>query len=202
MNYRLMTIAGLVMCASVWAQAPDWENEQIIAINKEPARATGLSFDNAKSAIRAYSMKDAKDALKKWTDSPYWHSLNGQWKFHWVKSPDERPVDFYKTDFDVSTWADIPVPSNWEIQGYGTPIYTNVRYPHLRQPPKIIGDVPADFTAAKEPDPVGSYRTTFTVPEEMGWPRDLHSLRRCCVRLLSLDQRSEGRLQPGQPHAG
>lgn len=154
------------MCSSAWAQAPDWENEEVIAFNKEPARATGLSFDDAKSAIRAYSMKKPEDALKKWTESPYWHSLNGQWKFHWVKSPDERPLDFYKTDFDVSGWDEIPVPSNWEIQGYGTPIYSNVRYPHLRQPPKIIGNIPADFTAAKEPNPVGSYRTTFTVPRK------------------------------------
>ncbi len=152
------------MCASAWAQAPDWENEEVIAINKEPARATGLSFDDVRSAIRAYSMKKPEDALKKWADSPYWHSLNGQWKFHWVKSPDERPVDFYKPDFDVSGWEEIPVPSNWEIQGYGTPIYSNIRYPHARQPPKIIGDVPDDFTAAKEPNPVGSYRTTFSVP--------------------------------------
>lgn len=100
MNYRGMGIAGLVMCASAWAQAPEWENEEIIATNKEPTRATGVSFDNAKSAIRAYSMKKPEDALKKWTDSPY-----------------------------------------WEIQGDGTPIYLNVRCPHLRQPPKIIGDV-------------------------------------------------------------
>mgnify|MGYP006305964235 CR=1 FL=1 len=112
MNYRWMAIAGLVMCASAWSQAPDWENEEIIAINKEPARATGLSFEDAKSAIRAYSMKKPEDALKKWMDSPYWQSLNGQWKFHWVKSPDERPVDFYKPDFDVSGWDEIPVPSN------------------------------------------------------------------------------------------
>ena len=164
MNYRWMVLAGLVTCAAAWAQAPDWENEQVIGINKEPPAATGLSFDDVRSAIRAHAMKDAKDALKKWTDSPYWQSLNGPWKFHWVKSPDERPVDFYRPDFDVSGWDEIPVPSNWEIHGYGTPIYSNVRYPHVRQPPKIIGDVGADFTAAKEPNPVGSYRTTFTVP--------------------------------------
>jgi beta-galactosidase len=160
----LLNLIGCLCNISAAAGSPDWENEQVIAIYKEPARATGLSFPDVQSAIRAYSMRTATDALKKWHDSPFYQSLNGQWRFHWVKSPDERPMDFYKTDFDVSGWDSIPVPSNWEIQGYGTPIYTNVRYPHLRQPPKIIGDVPSDFTAAKEPDPVGSYRTTFTIP--------------------------------------
>ncbi|HPC95167.1 MAG TPA: glycoside hydrolase family 2 TIM barrel-domain containing protein [Sedimentisphaerales bacterium] len=168
MNYRWMAIVGLVLRASAWAQAPEWENEQVIGINKEPPAATGLSFADAESAIRAYTMKNAADAVKKWTACPYWQSLNGRWKFHWVKSPDERPADFYKPDFDVSGWDEIPVPSNWEIHGYGTPIYSNIRYPHVRQPPKILGDVPPDFTAAKEPNPVGSYRTTFTVPKKWG----------------------------------
>ncbi|MBP8910669.1 MAG: DUF4981 domain-containing protein [Phycisphaerae bacterium] len=169
MNVRSMLLMGLAGClcsVSAWAQAPDWENEQVIGINKEPPRATGLSFASVSSAIRAHSMKTAVDAMKKWQDSPFHKSLNGMWKFHWVKSPDERPVDFYKPDFDVSDWNDIPVPSNWEIEGYGTPIYSNIRYPHVRQPPKVIGQVPADFTAAREPNPVGSYRTTFTVPKD------------------------------------
>jgi beta-galactosidase len=163
-NILLLNLIGCLCNVSVAAGRPDWENEQIIAINKEPARATGLSFPDVQSAIRAYSFRTATDALKKWRDCPFYQFLNGQWRFHWVKSPDERPMDFYKTDFDVSGWDSIPVPSNWEIQGYGTPIYTNVRYPHLRRPPMIIGDVPSDFTAAKEPDPVGSYRRTFTIP--------------------------------------
>ena len=145
MNARLILSAALLGCLSVVtvrAQAPDWENERLIAVNKEPARATALSFSDAASAIEAYSMKTATEALKKWQDSPFHQSLNGNWKFHWVKSPDERPVDFYKTNFDVSGWDEIPVPSNWEIQGYGTPIYSNIRYPHLRQPPRIIGSLP------------------------------------------------------------
>lgn len=157
---------GCLCHVSVQAQAPDWENEQVIGINKEPGRATGLSFRDVPSAVRAYSMRTADEARKAWQPSPFYRSLNGQWKFHWAKSPAERPVDFYKTDFDVSAWNDIPVPSNWELQGYGTPIYSNVRYPHLRQPAKIVGQVPQDFTAAQEPNPVGSYRTTFTVSKD------------------------------------
>jgi beta-galactosidase len=167
-NARTILLAGVVVslsCASIWAQAPEWENEQVNGINKEPSRATGLSFADVPSAVGAYSMRTAKDALKAYQDSPFYQSLNGQWKFHWAKSPDERPVDFYKVDFGADTWKDIPVPSNWELQGYGTPIYSNIRYPHVRQPPKVVGQVPPDFTAAREPNPVGSYRTMFTVPK-------------------------------------
>jgi beta-galactosidase len=169
MKTRSMLLAGFVGCflaVSAWAQTPDWENEQVIGINKEPARATGVSYPNVQSAVRAYSTKTAADVLKKWRNSPYYQCLNGQWKFHWVKSPDERPVDFYKPDFDVSGWDEIPVPSNWEIHGYGTPIYSNIRYPHTRQPPKVLGQVPSDYTAAREPNPVGSYRMVFTVPKD------------------------------------
>jgi beta-galactosidase len=169
MNVRSMRLAVLAACllvVSAWAQAPDWENEQVIGINKEPGRATGVSYPDVTSAVRAYTVKTAGDVLKKWHDSPYYRSLNGQWKFHWVKSPDERPVDFYKPDFDVGGWAEIPVPSNWEIQGYGTPIYSNIRYPHVRQPPKIVGPLPPDYAAAREPNPVGSYRTVFDVPKD------------------------------------
>ncbi len=169
MTVRLTVLASLitfVSVASARAQVPDWENEQMIAINKEPARATGLPFASVDSAVEAYTMKRPADAFKTWRNSPFYQSLNGNWRFHWVKSPDERPVDFYRTDFDVSGWDEIPVPSNWEIQGYGTPIYSNVTYPHLREPPKIIGNVRQRFTAAREPNPVGSYRTTFTVPSD------------------------------------
>jgi beta-galactosidase len=93
-------------------------------------------------------------------------SLDGTWKFHWVKSPDVRPVDFYKSDFDVSSWKEIPVPSNWEMQGYGTPIYSNITYPFKRNAPSVT-DAPDDhsWTAYGQRDPVGSYRREFTIPD-------------------------------------
>ena len=80
--------------------------------------------------------------------------LNGMWKFHWVKSPDERPADFYRERYDVSAWDEIPVPSNWEMHGYGTPIYTNVTYPHKNQPPFILPQ--KGYTNQTETNPVGS----------------------------------------------
>ncbi|MBN2162514.1 MAG: discoidin domain-containing protein [Pontiellaceae bacterium] len=163
-TYRLAGLLSLcAVCAM--AQVPDWENETVIGINKEAPRATGVSYSTIESAIHAYDLKKPEDALRKWMDSPFYHSLNGEWKFNWVRQPSDRPVDFYKPGYDVSGWGTIPVPANWELEGHGTPIYTNVRYPHPRQPPKILADVPDYFTAAKEPNPVGSYRRTFTVPE-------------------------------------
>ena len=91
--------------------------------------------------------------------------LNGNWKFNWVKQPEDRPKDFYKTSYDVSAWGEIPVPSNWEMQGYGTPIYTNITYPFRNNPPFIQGQ--RGYTVEKEPNAVGSYRHEFSLPA--GW---------------------------------
>ena len=90
--------------------------------------------------------------------------LNGNWKFNWVKQPEDRPKDFYKTNYDVSAWAEIPVPSNWEMHGYGTPIYTNITYPFRNNPPFIQGQ--RGYTVEKEPNAVGSYRHEFTLPAD------------------------------------
>ena len=97
---------------------PEVENEQILGINKEAYHATLMPY------------KDRIEALAANREASTWaRRLNGQWKFHWVPRPEERPVDFYKPSFDVSGWKEIPVPSNMEVQGYGTPIYTNFTYP-------------------------------------------------------------------------
>ena len=139
----------------------DWENETIFGINKEPGRATMLLYASEKE------MKgDA--AYKKpwlWPNSSLRVMLNGQWQFNWVPKPEDRPADFYKTSFDASSWKTIPVPSCWEMQGYGTPIYTNVTYPIKNQPPFIRGQ--EGYTVMNEPNAVGSYRRTITVPA--GW---------------------------------
>jgi beta-galactosidase len=121
----------------------DWENPSVVGINKEAPRASSVSFPNPKSA-----MKGAREA------SPYFKSLNGVWKYNWVGSPKDRPVNFFEAGFDDSDWTTIPVPSCVEMQGHGSPIYTNVRYPHQTNPPMIGEDY----------NPVNSYRTTFTVP--------------------------------------
>jgi len=135
------------------ASLPDWQNPHVFGVNKEPARATFTPFPDESTALR-----DAHN-------SPWVESLDGNWKFHWVKQPDQRPTDFYKPDFDVSSWKEIPVPSNWEMQGYGTPIYTNITYPFKRDEPRVTS-TPDDhsWTAYDQRDPVGSYRRDFEVP--------------------------------------
>jgi len=103
-----------------------------------------------------YHFSDAKNLAKDWQSSDSYQLLNGTWKFNWVKSPDNRPEEFYKEEYDVSTWDDIEVPGNWELQGYGIPIYTNIKYVFPANPPLI----PHEY------NPVGSYKRTFSIPEK------------------------------------
>ena len=117
----------LFSALSTFGQKPaqhDWENEQVIGINKEPARAHSIPYASIQQASEDFSLR-----------SPYVLDLNGTWNFHWVKHPDLRPADFYKPDYDISHWDHIEVPSNWQMKGYGKPIYTNIRYPFAKTLP-------------------------------------------------------------------
>ena len=126
--------------------SPDWENPEMFGRNKEPAHCTLIPYPNLQTAL-----KGTPEA------SPLYKSLNGTWKFNFVRKPADRPKDFYRPDYSVADWNDIPVPSNWELKGFGIPIYTNVMHPFSPvkpQPPYI----PHDY------NPVGSYRTDFVIP--------------------------------------
>ncbi len=139
----------------------DWENQHIFAINKEDGHATFIPFANLEE------MKADPAYRHPWkrTHSSRYLLLNGNWKFNWAKQPEDRPKNFYRTNYDVSKWDEIPVPSNWEMLGYGTPIYTNITYPFRNNPPFIQGQ--RGYTVEKdEPNAVGSYRHEFTLPAE------------------------------------
>lgn len=140
----LLTLSGAVELARSCA-ANDWEDPEIIGRNKLHPVATFYRFPDRASAIEGSR-----------ATSPYVKLLNGTWKFKYVATSDVRPADFFAEDFDASGWDDIQVPSNWERQGFGQPIYTNITYPFDKNPP---------FIAGQNGNPVGSYRTTFTVPE-------------------------------------
>ncbi len=144
-------VFALVLPCEAKSGTPDWENEQVIGINKLPPRATSLPYLDRASAT-------SDDPEK----SPFYQSLNGDWKFHWAKDPDGRPTNFYQTDYDVSGWDDIPVPSNWQLHGYGVPLYTNVTYPFKKDPPRVMGEPPANYTNYDARNPVGSYRREFS----------------------------------------
>lgn len=129
------------------------ENPEILGINKEPYHATLMPYANLQEAL------DAKRHA-----STFYISLNGMWKFKWVPSPEQRPVDFYKMNFDVSAWKEIRVPSNWEVHGYGTPFYRNFGYTIKKDFPRLMSEPETWYTAYKERNPVGSYRRNFEVP--------------------------------------
>ena len=137
------------------ADKPDWENEQVIGRGKESPRATAISFPDRESALTANRKA-----------SPYFIDLNGTWKFHWSKQPADRPAHFHKPEYDVSRWDDLPVPSNWQMHGYGIPVYTNIKYPFHVDPPCVMGEPLADFTSYGQRNPVGSYRRAFQVPKK------------------------------------
>ncbi len=122
----------------------DWENPAVVGLNKESAHCTYIPFADRDSVLK-------NDR----TASTYFMSLNGIWKFNWVRKPADRPLDFFAEDFDVRLWQNIQVPGNWELQDFGVPIYTDVDYPFPANPPYI----PHEY------NPVGSYRRDFFVPK-------------------------------------
>ncbi len=150
---RLLGLATLLVAGLTATSAQDsclvheWENPKIFNINKEAPHATFNPFPDLESFLKLDRMA-----------SPCVMSLNGRWKFRWVEKPSERSLDFFKESADVSGWGEIEVPSNWEFQGYGTPIYVNQPYefPGEPNPPHIPHDN----------NPVGSYKRWFTLPAE------------------------------------
>ncbi len=164
-RYMMLLFVVIAVAASYGTQAEekkDWENIKMFNQNKEAPHVDVVPFSTLHDAL-----------TKKRNASVYYKSLNGTWKFNWVRKPADRPLDFYKPTYDVSNWDDIPVPSNWELEGYGVPIYVNHQYEfadykapvsdEIKFVDKIYpanpGQVPHDY------NPVGSYRRNFTVPE-------------------------------------
>lgn len=119
----------------------DWENPEVVHINRLPGRAYTFPFPDEASALTGAS--------------PWVQSLNGRWKFDYAETPAEAPEAFFEEDFDVCAWDEIPVPSNWQIEGYGRPHYTNVQYPFPVDPPRVPTE-----------NPTGSYRREFFVPDD------------------------------------
>jgi beta-galactosidase len=147
---------ALATAASAVAQVPDWENQAVFRINKEAPRATSMPFATQQEA-----------ATKARLESPWCQLLNGNWKFYHVGNPSAKPAGFESLTFDDSSWKEIPVPSNWQMQGYSFPIYTNVTYPFAKNPPTVMGEPPQHYSnfPIENRNQVGSYRHKFTLPE-------------------------------------
>ena len=121
-----------------------WENPKLLHINRLPARTNFLPYQNGESALTFERSNSERCKL-----------LNGMWKFHIVSMPSEAPVDFYAESFNTTGWSDIAVPSNWQMEGYGYPHYTNVIYPFPVDPPRIPTE-----------NPTGLYRRNFNISED------------------------------------
>jgi beta-galactosidase len=144
----LALLAGpAALAAQQHASLPDWENPTVLGRNKQPPHAWYLPYPDVPAAIEA--LRAHREA------SPLVESLNGTWKFRYVDGVDHRPLGFERDDYDVSAWDDIAVPGDWEVLGYGVPIYTNSDYLYVPNPPYV----------PHEANPVGSYRRSFTVPD-------------------------------------
>ncbi|WP_321474500.1 glycoside hydrolase family 2 TIM barrel-domain containing protein [uncultured Paludibaculum sp.] len=135
----------LFVSACLAADRPEWDNPAIYKIGEEKPHATMMVYPTAELA-KAGQM----------AQSPWFQSLNGTWKFDGVLRPADRPLDFFRTDFNDSAWRTMPVPASWQLHGFDIPIYSNVPYP-FPQDPKLMPTPPKDF------NPVGSYRRTFTI---------------------------------------
>ena len=147
--YTILTVLCAWMGATAQAQdIHDWENPAVLGINKLPYHAT-LQLPSKE--------KECPEIL----------SLDGQWFFHWSRNPEERAVDFYREDYDVSQWGKIAVPGNWQTQGYGTPIYININYPFVKDRPRVTTEPPKDWTAYENRNPVGQYVTFVEMTKEM-----------------------------------
>lgn len=148
----------------------EWQSPDSVAVNKLQPHAWFFSFRN---------IEEARKVLPE--NSSYWKSLDGMWKFHWAPNPDERPKDFFRTDYDVSKWDDIKVPVSWNMAGlqrdgknkYGDPLYSNQRviFQHSWQPMNdwkggVMRTPPKDWMTYRNRNEVGSYRRTFTVPAD------------------------------------
>lgn len=124
-------------------ERPPWEDPQVNAIDRLPMHTSFVPYESEKLAQAGDRAKSAR-----------FLSLNGQWRFHWSRNPSERPIGFQQPGYDLSGWAKIAVPGNWELQGFDVPHYVNIEYVFPANQPFV----PADY------NPVGSYRRDFDVP--------------------------------------
>ncbi len=142
----LLAFFTFLLASAVHAQDErnDWENPRLFQLNKEQPHASFMVYGNVSDV-----------ATDDYSRSAYYQSLNGIWQFTYADKSANRIKNFYEEKLDTRAWSEIAVPSNWEMKGFGIPIYTNIVYPFPKNPP-FVG----------ENNPVGTYRREFTVADE------------------------------------
>ena len=158
MKMKKLLVAAACLPLALMAQEDRYAqitNPRLTSINKEQPRSTFTSYTNEADAV----INDRKNGT-------FRISLNGKWKFNYVENFADRPTDFMAPHTDVSKWPDINVPGNWELQGFGTPIYVNQSYEFCSPGYAPYWDKPNPPYVPKEWNPTGTYRRTFTLPAD------------------------------------
>ena len=147
---KLLLIFSIV-ASSLFSQEtkPDWENPEVFGVNKLQPHAYFIPFQNQESAL-SFDV----------TTSDRYQLLNGYWDFTFLNNPDDTPEGFYTLEYDISSWDSIPVPSNWQLEGHGMPIYANISMPFESNPPSV----------PHEGNETGLYRHEFNV--DASWSQD------------------------------
>ncbi len=150
---KIRLCLGLIMLFAslgISQESPEWDNVAIFKVNVEKPHTSMMIYPSSELALEGNR-----------SQSPWFRSLNGEWKFHCSDAPAELPADFYRLDFDDTAWRSIPVPSNYQLQGCDIPIYTNAAYPFPM-------NIPGPPVVPKDSNSVGSYRKLFTIPDDWG----------------------------------
>jgi len=152
LNVALVILLPLALRA---AELADWENPRLTAVNNLPPHATMVICPDSRTAMKIGPVCNAERVK-----SPFYRSLNGDWKYHYASNQLARVTDFWLRDFNDRDWKTIPVPANVEKHGFGIPIYVNIQYPWRKpwNPPFVPADDPNNS--------VNAYRRTFTVPKD------------------------------------
>jgi len=179
---------GMLSAFAAEIDGNEWQDNQRLSLGKEPQRAAFSSFDTVEQALKI---------LPQFSPNQVSLDSDTDWKFHWAKDPATSRKEvggFWNPSYDVSGWATIKVPCSWQAMGangkggWGTALYTNIRYPFARDVPggsKVMGEPPKDFTNYDARNPVGCYRRDFVLPE--GWGLEVEGGQRIFLKLDGVD---------------
>lgn len=155
----LLSALGWLTIGSMQAQTfTEWQDMSVNAVNTLPKHATFFGYENDQKALKG-DMTKSENFL----------SLHGNWRFNWVENADQRPTDFFRTDFNDANWKPFPVPGIWEVNGYGDPVYVNVGFAwrgHFDMPGKdYYQEGKWTMPVPVKDNHVGSYRRTVNIPD-------------------------------------